>query len=261
MIDDFAWAACSMSDWMRPTISSGSAVSPSRIMVFAQSCKAHWRTNGSLSALAARVESRRTSGASGLTLEDALRGREVAVVLLEEALHLEAEAAVGRDEAARAVGQPLRGADGLDPRPEGVAEEVEEPAESPFGLLGIGVGLVGLAGELEVGGVDRGQGPAVVGVERGDDELVDRVGQQQHLDAPLPEDLEVRALADRGEVGPAQVVDDLLLGRGPLDVVVEAGGLVRVVDQDDVNRRRLGHAVAVAGVDGDPSFRVVPNWR
>ena len=41
MMDDFAWAACSISAWTRATISSGSDRVPSRTSTSDQSCRAH----------------------------------------------------------------------------------------------------------------------------------------------------------------------------------------------------------------------------
>ena len=76
---------------------------------------------------------------------------------------------------------------------------------SPRSRLGLGASA-GL-GQVEVGRVDRGEVLALVGHQRGDGELVDRVGQEQDFQPAAAEDLEVGALGDRGEVGAAQVID------------------------------------------------------
>ena len=198
-------AASAMNDCTRATMSSGSGVSPSRIIALHQSCTAQVLMNSSCWSLALSRQSRRTSGADGLISR--IRGafREVFVGHLQEPLHLGAHAPVSVDETARAVGQTLRFAHLPDPIAKRCSEQLQYAVKPALLARALARRLVRLGrwsgfGEIEVGGVDRGQRLSLVGMKRVNGEFVDRIGQEQDLEPLAAENLEVRTLGDRRQV-------------------------------------------------------------
>ena len=101
-------AASAMKDWTRATRSSGSGVTPSRIMALHQSCSRACLDELVVLIVGAEPAEPADQGCRRIDLEDSRAFGELFVGHLQEPLHLGAHAAVGIHQAARAVGQPLR---------------------------------------------------------------------------------------------------------------------------------------------------------
>ena len=134
---------------------------PSSDQGVATELKAHCSMKASWSGLALSFARRRIRGAEGLTSRIRAGLGELPVGHLEQALHLGAHAPFGVDQAAGAVGQPLRLADLLHAVAERLAEELEYAAEAaaPVGSSSASRRRLDLgAGQLDFGRVDRGEG-------------------------------------------------------------------------------------------------------
>ena len=147
------------------------------------------------------------------------------------------------DEAAGALGQPVRLAHVGDQRVERSAEQFDHAGEAGRGG-GAGRFVRGLRrlGELHIGRVDRDERLPLVGPQLGEGELIDRVVEEQHFQFPPTERLEVRMPVEAVERRPGEVVDLLLPGDRAADVVVERAGAAfgPVVGQAQPGPQRVG---------------------
>ena len=183
---------------------------------------------------------------------------EIFVGHLQESLHLGAQPPFGVHQPARAVHQPLRLTDLLHPTPERRAEQADHAAEMSgrfiLDPLQVGLRLVLFHGlrQFHVGGVDRDEASAVKRTQRGQHELVHRVGQEDHLDPSAAKDLIVGALPQRSQIGTAEIINELWFGRGAADVVVERRRRFRVFRERRREPEQLRHPVAIHRVARDP---------
>ena len=130
-------------------------------------------------------------------LEDRLRCRHLLPGGLQHALEVRAHAVLVADQARRRIGQPVRDAHARwrDPS-SAVCMRSSSGLCSPAGLsLLLLRRLAAQLAQIEIALGDRLQRLAVELGERRHDPLVDAVVHQQHFDAELAEDLEVRAVA------------------------------------------------------------------
>ena len=121
-----------MNDCTRATRSSGSGVTPSRIIASLQSCKPHCLMNVVVLIVGAQIAEPADQRRGRIDLEDPRALGELLVGHLQEPLHLGAHPPFDIHQAARAVGQPFRFAHLADPRPERFAEELEDFGETAF---------------------------------------------------------------------------------------------------------------------------------
>ena len=157
-------------------------------------------------------------------LEDAFGAGVELAVLLQQPLQMHVEIALIGNEADRAVGQPLRAADILHCLAERQLEDRDQAGELGRRLrLCRCLLLIGGCDLVEIGAAAGGgfERLFLVGADRGDPELVDRIGQQQHLDAAGAEPLDLRALLQQLQIVAGDCVDRLLSRPHRGDVIVE----------------------------------------
>ena len=138
-------------------------------------------------------------GMAGIDLEDALGGFRKLAVLLEEALEMHVEVALVGNEADRAVGEAVGDAHVLYRVAQRKLEERDEARDRAVGLGIRRLLLLGGAELVEIGlaARHRFENVGLVLAERGHPEIIDRIGQQQHLDLARAEAFELRALFRR----------------------------------------------------------------
>ena len=164
----------------------------------------------------------------GVDLEHPLRELVELLVLLEEALEAQVHRVLVGDQADRALGQPRRRPHVLDAVAEPRLEDRDQPVElgARDRALAVAAGRRGRLAALDLRQVDlapgqRAEALALVVRHARQPELVDRVGQQQHLDPLGAAGLELRARAQRLEMLAADRVDRVLAGLHARDVVGE----------------------------------------
>mmetsp|Transcript_59388 Transcript_59388/g.140260 ORF Transcript_59388/g.140260 Transcript_59388/m.140260 type:complete len:682 (-) Transcript_59388:1318-3363(-) len=177
----------------------------------------------------------------------ALRG--LLAGLLEQARQVAGDIALLHDDAGRRVDQAGRHADILG----AVLQRVLELVDQRLERLGDLFGLLLLVLVLQLAQVhgplgDGLQRLAVELVEVAEHPLVHAVHQQQHLDALLAEDLQLRAGLGRGERVCGDVVDGLLALLHAADVVRQAHALVGMRGRE---AEQLGQALLVLVVLAD----------
>src|SRR5262249_51797843 len=148
---------------------------------------------------------------------DLLMGRQ-------DLFELAVGAAVGSDQADRARGEPRRWPHRIDPVAERLLEMSGERRHRALRRRLTALVALGDRNFVEIGGTlrHRLKRLAVIAERRAYPEGVDRIGQDQDLDAAPGEALELRAGEDRLPVVAERVVDRGLVGTERGDVVREA---------------------------------------
>src|SRR5690606_25399557 len=170
---------------------------------------------------------------------------------LQKLPHPGTDIVVADDEARRGLGQPLAEAHLLH----ALAKHALHALQKVLLLLAR-LGLYRLL-RAELLQIDRAardvlERLAAVRVEELHRPLVEPIGQQEHLDVAGLEDLEMRARARGGQRVRLQVVDHVLLGRGRLDVLGKAAGLLVPVGLRAGEAQKLRDAIAIGRVFREP---------
>ena len=129
-------------------------------------------------------------------------------VLPQQPLQMHVDIALVSDQADRAVGQALRRAHVLDRIAQRQFEQRDQAGEFAAGSALSASGLLSRRLDLvEIGRAARHRAEWVLLVfaKRRHPELVDRIGQQQHLDAAGAEAFELRDFCERSSLSPVMV--------------------------------------------------------
>ncbi len=182
-------------------------------------------------------------------LEDRLRVRHFLPAGLEDLAHLQAKVLFADGEDRRRIGQAVGNADFADL----LVEHLLQALDQAFLALGdFFLGLLVLfrvqAAQVQVAAGDIDELLAVELRQVAHQPLVDAIGEQQHLDALLAEDFQVRAVLHLRVALAGEVVDLVLAFLHPTDVVGQRYALLARIVAGGGEAQQAGDLLLVAEV-------------